>query len=96
MKYTWNENKWRKVKAEHKVDFAKLEDVFADPFAVEFVDEAHSTDKETRFAIIGLTAAYGLIYLVFTESAEDDLHIITARRAENWMVKEYEQNRHKS
>lgn len=93
MKYTWNKDKAQKVKSDHNVDFKKLEDVFADPFAVEFTDEQHSTDDETRFAIIGITAEYGLIYLVFIEPAEDEIHFITARRAENWMVKEYEENR---
>ncbi len=96
MKYTWNEGKAKKVKAEHKIDFKKLEDVFADPFAVEFIDESHSTNDEIRFGIIGFTAEYGLIYRVFTEPAEGELHFITTRRAENWMIKEYEQNRGRS
>ncbi len=93
MDFSWNEDKSRKVKAEHRIEFDKIKDVFDDPFAVEFTDEQHSTDEEIRFAIIGLTAEYGLIYLVFTEISETHLHFITARKAENWMVKDYEQNR---
>jgi uncharacterized DUF497 family protein len=96
MKFTWDENKARKVREEHKIDFNKIKDVFDDPFAVEFTDETHSTDAEVRFAIIGLTVEYGLIYLVFTEQSETHLHFITARKAENWMVKIYEQNRRRS
>lgn len=65
MKYIWKSNKAHKVGTEHKVDFEKLEDVFADPFAVEFTDEIHSIEDEIRFAIIGLSAEYGLIFLVF-------------------------------
>ena len=44
------------------------------------------------------TARYGLVYLVFTEveaGVELELHFITARRAEPWMVEEYEENRRK-
>lgn len=93
MRFTWDEDKAAAVKGEHHVDFARLIDVFSDPYAVEFVDEAHSTQGETRFAIVGLTARYGLIYPVFTEPGEDELHFITARRAEPWMVTEYEENR---
>lgn len=93
MRYTWNIEKVVKVKGSHKVDFDKLKDIFDDPFAVEFVDETHSDDDEKRFAIIGLTAEYGLVYLVFTEVSETHLHFVTARKAENWMIKEYEQNR---
>lgn len=96
MNFTWNPDKARKVKLEHKIDFYKLTDVFDDPFAVEFDDEEHSTDDESRYAIIGLSAEYGLIYLVFTEVSETHLHFITARKAENWMVGEYEQNKRKT
>ena len=93
MKFTWDKNKAVKVKDEHKIDFDKIKDVFNDPSAVEFIDEEHSTDEETRFEIIGLTAEYGLIHLVFIEITETHLHFITARKAERWMFTEYEQNR---
>lgn len=93
MKFSWKENKKQKVKVEHKIEFDKIKDVFDDPFAVEYIDEEHSTDEEVRFAIIGLTVEYGLIFLIFTEPSETELHFITARKAENWMVKVYEQNR---
>ena len=92
MEYTWDESKARKVKDEHAIEFAKITNIFEDPYAVEFIDEAHSVGDETRYAIIGITV-YGLVYLVFTEPDEDKLHFITARLAENWMIKEYEENR---
>ncbi len=92
MEYTWDEFKAEKVKDDHAIEFAKIIDIFEDPFAIEFTDEAHSTKEEIRYAIIGLTS-YGLVYLVFTEPKEDEIHFITARLAENWMVKEYEENR---
>ncbi len=94
MNYTWHEEKAEEVRRKHAIEFAKLTDIFSDPYAVEFIDEKHSSDEETRYAIIGATG-YGLVYLVFTETGEDELHFITARLAENWMVKEYEANRKK-
>ena len=96
MEFTWEDNKKRKVREEHKIDFDKIKDVFDDPFAIEFDDEAHSTDYEVRFAIIGITVEYGLIYVVFTEPSETALHFITARKAENWMVKVYDKKRSRS
>jgi uncharacterized DUF497 family protein len=54
--FSWGEDKAAAVKEEHHVEFAKLIDIFSDPYAIEFVDEAHSTEEETRYAIIGLTA----------------------------------------
>jgi uncharacterized DUF497 family protein len=96
VRFTWDGEKAEEVKREHGVEFAGLIDVFGDPYAVEFVDEAHSTEEETRYVIIGLNARYGLVYLVFTELEADgeiELRFITARRAEQWMVEEYEENR---
>jgi uncharacterized DUF497 family protein len=93
MRVTWDEDKAAEVKREHHVDFARIIDIFSDPYAVEYKDEAHSTADETRYAIIGLTANYGLAFLSYTEPAEDEIHFITARRAEPWMVDEYEENR---
>lgn len=97
MRYTWDEDKAIAVEHEHAIAFAKIIDIFSDPYAVEFVDEKHSTEKEVRYAIIGLTARYGLTYLVFTERESElgdlELHFITAWRARGWMVNEYEENK---
>jgi uncharacterized protein len=93
MVYTWDPKKAKKVATEHKVEFSKIEDIFRDPYAVEFIDESHSVGYDLRFAIIGITAEYGLIYLVFTEPDRETIRFITARKAERWMVKEYEEKR---
>ncbi len=93
MKFTWNEKKRLQVEKSHKVDFERLKDIFNDPFAIEFVDENHSTDEEIRFGIIGFTVEYGLIYLVFFEVSINFIRCITARKAEKWMVKRYEQEK---
>ena len=93
MRFSWDADKAERVFEEHRVDFARVIDIFNDPYAVEYVDEGHSTESEIRYSIIGLTAAYGLVFLSYTEPAEDEIHFITARRAERWMVEEYEENR---
>jgi uncharacterized DUF497 family protein len=96
VRFTWDEGKAVAVAEAHGVDFARVIDIFGDPYAVEYIDEAHSTDEETRYAITGIAARYGLVYLIFTEresEGEMELHFITARRAEPWMVDEYEENR---
>ncbi len=90
MKFTWDEAKRAKVIRDHKVDFARIIDVFGDDFAIEDVDEEHSTEHETRFTILGFSRAYGLIFLVYIEPDESEIHFITARRAENWMVGIYD------
>ncbi len=102
MRFTWDEEKAAAVSRRHGVDFVHLIDIFSDPDAIEFIDEAHSSADETRLAVIGLTAHYGLAYLVFTqddesgdESGQVELRFITARRAEPWMVDEYEENKNR-
>lgn len=56
MNFTWNEDKARKVKNEHKVEFDKLFDIFEDDFSLE------------------------------------EIHFITARKAEKFYVKQYEEH----
>lgn len=46
MRFVWDPSKRAKVIEEHAVDFEKVEDVFADPFAIEFFDEEHSTEMK--------------------------------------------------
>jgi uncharacterized DUF497 family protein len=68
-------------------------DIFDDPFAIDLNDYEHSTEHEQRYIIIGKTAEYGLVVLIYTMPDEASACYITARRAENWMVKEYEKRR---
>jgi len=96
MRFTWDAGKREKVLAEHKVDFDKIGDVFDDLLALEFVDLVHSTDEEVRFAIIGLTAHYGLVYAVYVTPGNHEIRFVTARRAEPLMVKEYDKERGRS
>ena len=92
MEFIWDETKREKVIAEHKVDFAKIKDVFDDPFAVYFDDHEHSDETEIRQVIFGKTNNYGLIVLIYIFENEK-IRCITARRAEKWMVNKYEQQR---
>ena len=84
--FTWDEVKREKVVKEHKVDFAKIEDIFDDPFSIDFTDEDHSTPDEIRYGIIGKTSLYGLVALYYTFEDETTTKFITARHAEKWMV----------
>ena len=88
--FVWDESKRLKVIAEHKVDFALVTDVFEDAFGVYFEDVEHSTEEEIRFNLIGFSAQYGLVYVTFTYE-NSDVRLITAWKAEKWMVAEYEQ-----
>ncbi len=90
---TWDETKRKKVIKDHGIDFARIKDVFNDPFAVHLEDFQHSTEMELRFNIIGMSARYGMVFAAYVFTNDNGIHLITARGAENWMVKEYEKHR---
>lgn len=90
--FVWDESKRLKVIENHKVDFELIFDVFEDSFAFDFEDYEHSDETEIRWGIIGRTTQYGLILLIYTVT-NDDVRFISARKAEKWMVKLYEENR---
>jgi hypothetical protein len=89
--FFWDDLKKAKVLEEHGIDFNLIFDIFDDPFSIDFEDEAHSDEEETRYAIIGKTAHYGLVVLIYTVTNDENIRFITARRAEKWMVKKYEE-----
>ena len=88
---TWDESKRRKVLKDHGVDIAKIEDILDDPFAFDYEDDEHSL-SENRRVIVGKTAAYGLVAMVYLVRGENT-HCVTARRAERWMARIYEKQR---
>ena len=71
---------------DHGLDFVNIQDVFDDVYGVYIVDEEHSSESEMRFNLVGITSQYGLVFVVYVYAIENDTRLITARRAENWMV----------
>jgi len=92
MKFTWDIKKARKVFSERRISFDKISDVFEDSFSLDLIDEKHSTPDEDRFIIVGKTAEYGLIHLVYTMPSDAEIHFVTARRAGKWFINQYEKN----
>jgi uncharacterized DUF497 family protein len=92
MVFEWDERKAVRNERCHGVRFGEAVGVFADSHAFEFVDEAHTTESEVRYGIIGLIPL-GMVYVCFTERSADRVRMIHARRAEPWMVEEYEKQR---
>ena len=87
MQFEWDEDKALKNAKTHRVSFEHAQQVFDDPRAVPFEDLKHSTD-ETRYVMIGMSTI-GLLFVSFTYR-DDIVRLISARRAEKWMVKIYE------
>jgi len=88
MQFEWDEGKARHHTKKHRVSFEQAQKVFDDPRAVPFEDLEHSTSSETRYVMIGM-CPIGLLYVSFTYR-DQIVRLISARHAEKWMVKVYE------
>ncbi len=78
--FRWSDDKASKNARKHGVEFEEAATVFADPLSSTIPDPFHSRDED-RFVILGTSARRRLLVVVFTESDEDVIRIISARRA---------------
>ena len=78
MRFEWDANKASSNLAKHGVSFGEATEVFYDPNAVEGFDAFHSA-TEIRLFVMGLSTRR-LLFVVYTETAEDTVRIITARK----------------
>lgn len=88
MHFEWDEVKAQQNVKKHRVSFEQARQVFNDPRAVPFEDLEHSNPDETRYVMIGMSSI-GLLFVSFAYD-EEIVRLISARRAERWMVKVYE------
>ncbi len=71
----------------HRVSFADAEGVFLDPLAIHREDP--DTENEERFIALGMGSAGGILVVVYT-LRDDEIRLISARRATRKEVKDYE------
>ena len=88
MQFEWDEDKALANAKKHRVSFDQAQEIFNDPRAVPYEDLEHSADDETRYVMIGMSSI-GLLFVSFTYR-DKVVRLISARRAEKWMVKVYE------
>ena len=90
-RFEWDENKARSNQVEHEVTFDEASTVFDDSLARIFDDEEHSID-ERREIIIGHSVNNQMLLVCFTESPNQVIRIISARRPTPKERKDYEEN----
>ena len=88
MHFEWDDAKAQLNVTKHRVSFEQVQEVFDDPRAVPFEDLEHSSDEETRYVLIGMSSI-GLLFVSFAYG-DEVVRLISARRAEKWMVTLYE------
>ena len=88
MHFEWDDDKAQRNAKKHRVSFEQAQEVFNDPRAIPFEDLQHSSYEETRYVMIGMSSI-GLLFVSFAYR-DEFVRLISARRAEKWMVKAYE------
>ncbi len=77
--FVWDENKARTNLIKHDgVTFEQAAEAFFDPF-LKVVDASRS--DEARDAVIGLDTRWNLLFVVHVEIRDDEIRIISARKA---------------
>ena len=87
VRFTWDPPKARANVRKHGVAFEEATTVFADPLALIVNDTAYSD----RSLIIGESIVRRILVAVFVEIADDEIRLISARRATRHERRFYEQ-----
>ena len=81
IEFEWDPAKARANVKKHGVSFEEAQSIFYDEFAVQFFDEAHSSDEE-RFLLLGMSTRANLLLVCHCErEAGQVIRIISARKA---------------
>lgn len=91
MIFEWDTEKAGANYQKHGVSFTEAMSAFEDFYAIESLDEEHSTAEETRFKMLALVGEKVLV-VVYT-MREERYRIISAREAENYERELYERQR---
>jgi len=87
MRFQFDPKKAAKNLGKHGVSFADAEGVFFDPLAIHQQDPG--IEGEDRFVVVGMGSAGQLLVVVYT-LRDDEIRVISARRATRREVRDYE------
>lgn len=91
MKFSWDSAKAKRNLAKHGIRFATAKRVFGDPHLV-ILEDYDDEFSEMRYHAIGYAATHTLLLVVFVDRSEHEeeiVHIISARKAEDYEHKTY-------
>ena len=90
--FSWSDEKNRINIKKHGLSFQEAVLVFLDLYLVVRHDEAHSTLAETRWKGIGILSNNILLTVVFSEMSENEIRLISARKASKKEKEDYREN----
>lgn len=64
--FVWDSGNKEKNWVKHKVSEKECEEIFSDREAIVFPDSKHSTEREKRFMILGVTAHQRKLVITYT------------------------------
>ena len=85
---TWDENKAELNLRKHGVSFEEAQTIFFVSASITIEDKNHSED---RFVTIALSKKLNLLVVVYAYRMEDEIRIISARKATKRETKLYEE-----
>jgi uncharacterized protein len=96
VKFEWDPTKAASNLRKHRVSFEEASTIWSDENRIVEPDLVHTTEKEYREQLLGLSQRPRLLVVIFTEVVEDDeevdeetVRIITARRATKAETRRY-------
>ena len=91
--FEWDEPKNLLNQKKHGVSFDEAKTIFTDQFARLIADPGHS-DNEDRFILLGTSISSKLLVVCHCIRTEDNIRIISARKADKQERIIYEEYRH--
>ncbi len=88
--FEWDENKAASNQVKHCVSFEEAKSVFADSLG-RLMADPDSSENEERFILMGLSSQFRLLIVCHCERSGNSIRIISARKAENFERKQYEE-----
>lgn len=88
MRYKWDPDKAQLNKKKHRIDFSDaVVGVFEDEMAM--TKEDPDAEGEHRFVTLGMDSLGRLLVVVFTYRGENEIRLISARKATGKEAKQY-------
>ena len=91
--FEWDENKSASNLRKHRVSFVEAQTVFSDELGRLMPDPDHSQGEE-RFILMGVSTKNRILVICHCEITSDIIRIISARKAEKFEIKQYEDYGH--
>ncbi|MEA3547314.1 MAG: BrnT family toxin [Thermodesulfobacteriota bacterium] len=80
--FEWDRKKELSNQKKHGVSFEEAKSVFFDERAIQFFDDVHSSTKEERFLMLGLSFNLRILLVCHCMRGNNDIiRIISARKA---------------